>query len=46
MNYMTVLLEKVTENPTVMPVSESTSEDIPGLLRQILQTLQRIEHKL
>lgn len=41
-----VLSEKVTENPTVVPVSEGLSEDVPGLLRQILQTLQRIEQKL
>ncbi|MEW4425869.1 hypothetical protein AB1I68_00075 [Paenibacillus pabuli] len=42
----TVLSEKIAENPTVLPLSENASEDIPGLLRQILQTLQRIEKKL
>lgn len=42
----TVLSEKVAEHPTIVPDSDNSGDDIPGLLRQILQTLQRIEQKL
>jgi hypothetical protein len=42
----TVLSEKAAEIPVAIPAPASTSEDVPELLRQILQTLQRIEQKL